>query len=131
MFDKLKLLAMYARLPQTEREALDETIMNEGITDLVGLLNTMEFVTTYFKEQPSHKLTFKEFQATKTAQTWGEERCKEFGIDDTEAEVLVYEDNCYIECRQNGMYYLLIGNQDWFDHRLEVLERLLYDLWYL
>ena len=50
MFDKLKLLAMYARLPQTEREALDETIMNEGITDLVGLLNTMEFVTTYFEE---------------------------------------------------------------------------------
>ena len=50
MFDKLALLAMYAQLPQTEREALDETIMDEGINDLVSLLNTMEFVNTYFKE---------------------------------------------------------------------------------
>ena len=50
MFDKLALLAMYAQLPQTEREALDGTIMDEGINDLVSLLNTMEFVNTYFKE---------------------------------------------------------------------------------
>lgn len=77
------------------------------------------------------RLSFKEFQATKKAVTWGEERCKEFGIDDTKAEVLVYEDDCYIECRPDNMYQLQIGNQDWFDPRLEVLEQLLYDNWYL
>ena len=45
-----ELLRMYAQLPNTEREALDETIMDEGIHDLVGLIKAVELVNTYFKE---------------------------------------------------------------------------------
>ena len=52
MFDEIELLRMYAQLPQSEREALDETIMDLGITDLMGLIQAMEMVQTYFKEQP-------------------------------------------------------------------------------
>lgn len=50
MFDNTELLRMYAQLPTTEREALDETIMAEGITDLVGLLKAYSMVVTYFLE---------------------------------------------------------------------------------
>ena len=51
MLDEIELLRMYALLPQSEREALDETIMDQGITDLVSLIQTVKLVTTYFKEQ--------------------------------------------------------------------------------
>ena len=51
MFDEIELLRMYAQLPQSEREALDETIMDQGITDLVSMIQTVKLVTTYFKEQ--------------------------------------------------------------------------------
>ena len=50
MFDEIELLRMYAQLPQSEREALDETIMDQGINDLVSLIQTVKLVTTYFKE---------------------------------------------------------------------------------
>lgn len=50
MLDEIELLRMYAQLPQSEREALDETIMDQGITDLVSLIKTVKLVTTYFKE---------------------------------------------------------------------------------
>ena len=51
MFDEIELLRMYAQLPQSEREALDETIMDQGTNDLVSLIQTVKLVTTYFKEQ--------------------------------------------------------------------------------
>ena len=51
MLDEIELLRMYAQLPQSEREALDETIMDQGINDLVSLIQTVKLVTTYFKEQ--------------------------------------------------------------------------------
>lgn len=126
-----ELRALFAKLPETECLALDETIMDQGINTFDGLLKTMELIQTYFKEQPSPKLTFKEFQATKMAQTWDQARCQAACLDGESAEVLIYEDGCYIECRPDNMYQLQIGNQDWFDPRLEVLEQLLYDLWYL
>ena len=46
-----ELLRLYAQLPRTEREALDETIMDRGVTDLHELVKTMEVVQTYFEEQ--------------------------------------------------------------------------------
>lgn len=46
-----ELMAMYDALPETEREALDQAIMDQGITDLESLLHTMDMVKTYFKEQ--------------------------------------------------------------------------------
>lgn len=49
--DKLELMRLYSQLPQTERDALDETVMDQGIHDFVGLLQAMELVQTYFKEQ--------------------------------------------------------------------------------
>lgn len=126
-----ELRALFAKRPETERQALEETVMDQGICTFDGLLKTMELVTTYFEEQPSPKLTFKEFQATKVAQTWDQAQCQAACLDGESAEMLVYEDGCYIECRPDNMYQLQIGNQDWFDPRLEVLEQLLYDLWYL
>ena len=126
-----ELRALFAKLPETECLALDETIMDQGICTFDGLLKTMELVQTYFKEQPSTKLTFKEFQATKKAQTWNQARCQDEGLDGESAEMLVYEDGCYIECRPDNMYQLTIGNLDWFTPNLEPLEQLLYDNWYL
>lgn len=77
------------------------------------------------------KMTFKEFQATRTAKTWDQARCQEMAEDAETLEVLEYDDgNSYIVCLPDGMYELVIGNQDWFDARLEMLEQLLYDNWY-
>lgn len=49
--DKLKLMELYSKLPQSERDALDETIMDQGINCLKDLLETVELVETYFEEQ--------------------------------------------------------------------------------
>lgn len=50
MFDEIEFGRMYAQLPQTEREALDETIMDQGVHDLKSLIATVRMVNTYFKE---------------------------------------------------------------------------------
>ena len=50
MFDEIELGRMYAQLPQTEREALDETIMDQGVNGLKSLIETVRMVETYFKE---------------------------------------------------------------------------------
>ena len=50
MFDEIELGRMYALLPQTEREALDETIMDQGVHDLKSMIATVRMVNTYFKE---------------------------------------------------------------------------------
>ena len=126
-----ELRALFAKLPETECLALDETIMDQGICTFDGLLKTMELIQTYFKEQPSPKLTFKEFQATKVAQTWGPEDCRNERLDSESAEVLVYEDGCYIECRSGGHFHLIIECGEWLSNDLASLEQLLYDLWYL
>lgn len=126
-----ELRALFAKLPETECLALDETVMDQGICTFDELLKTMELIQTYFKEQPSPKLTFKEFQATRVAQTWGPEDCVINGLDDESAEVLVYEDGCYIECRPGNVYQLQINSSGWFDPNLEKLERILYDTCYL
>lgn len=77
------------------------------------------------------KLSFKEFQESCKAVTWDKARCQEMGHDENSLEVLEYADgNSYIECYPNNMYGLTIGNLDWFDARLEMLEQLLYDNWY-
>ena len=51
MFDEIELLRMYAQLPQTEREALDEAIKGCEIVTLTSLLYAFNMVNTYFKEQ--------------------------------------------------------------------------------
>lgn len=48
---KQLMLLRYVALPETEREALDEAIMDKGITDLTSLLAAMQMVETYFDEQ--------------------------------------------------------------------------------
>ena len=126
-----ELRALFAQLPETERLALDETVMDRGVTDFDELLKTVELVQTYFKEQPSSKLTFKEFQATRKAVTWDQARCQNEGFECVSMDVLEYEDGCYIECRPGSMYQLIIGNLDWFMSNLETLEQLLYDKYYL
>jgi hypothetical protein len=131
MFSEIEFGRMYAELPQTEREALDETIHDQGVSDLKSLIAAIRMVETYFKEQPSPKLTFKEFQATKRAVTWDKAKCQEMGQEEETLEVLEYADgNSYIVCLPDGMYELVIANEDWYDARLEMLEQLLYDRWY-
>ena len=74
------------------------------------------------------KLTFKEFQDTRKAVTWGKARYQAEGTDEVSMDVLEYSDgNLFIECYPNKMYGLTIGNLYWFDARLEMLEQLLYD----
>lgn len=51
MFDEIELLRMYAQLPRTEREALDEAIKGCEIVTLTSLLYAFNMVNTYFKEQ--------------------------------------------------------------------------------
>ena len=50
MFDKTELLKMYARLPQTEQDAIDQVIMDEGISHFQALIDAMDMVQNYFKE---------------------------------------------------------------------------------
>lgn len=50
MFDNSALLAMYAQLPTSERDALDETILDPGINNFESLVQAIELVNTYFKE---------------------------------------------------------------------------------
>ena len=76
------------------------------------------------------KLTFEEFQATRTAKTWDQARCQAEGTDEVSMDVLEYEDG-YIECLPQGMYQLTIGSQSWCMTDLESLENLLYVHWYL
>lgn len=74
------------------------------------------------------KLTFKEFQDTRKAVTWGQARCQAEGTDEVSMDVLEYSDgNLFIECHPDFMYQLVIGELIWFDARLEMLEQLLYD----
>ena len=138
MFDEIELGRMYAQLPQTEREALDETIMDQGINSLKSLIAAVSMVETYFKESSMSKLSFKEFQATRKAVTWDKARCQAEGFNDESMEVLRYgdgedtlEDGLFIECHPDFMYQLVIGELIWFDARLEMLEQLLYDHRYL
>lgn len=122
---------IYQGLNNFDAAALNETIMDAGITSFPELEAAWNQAIKFLDEQPdSDKLSFTAFQATRVAKTWDQARCQEMGYDDESMSVLEYEDGCYIECCPDNMYYLLIGNQDWFDCRLEVLEQLLYDLWY-
>jgi 2-hydroxy-3-keto-5-methylthiopentenyl-1-phosphate phosphatase len=46
-----ELMKIYQNLPETEREALNETIMDQGVTDFDSLLKAFEMVKTYLQEQ--------------------------------------------------------------------------------
>lgn len=77
------------------------------------------------------KLSFEEFQATRTAKTWDQARCQAEGFDEESMEVLEYEGGGFIECLPFNMFQLTIGNLDWYEPNLEMLEQLLYDLYYI
>lgn len=71
--------------------------------------------------------SFKEFQASREAQTWDQAKLQSECLEGESAEMLVYECDYYIECRPGNMYQLTIHNHDWFSNDLEKLERILYD----
>lgn len=125
-----ELRELHAQLPESECLAIDETIMDRGICTFDELMKTFDVITTYFNERPNAKLSFKAFQASKRAVTWGLAESNSNGLDGPTAEMLVYEDGCFIICLSDGRFQLIIECSEWLSNDLESLEQLLYDRWH-
>ncbi len=118
---------VYQGLNHNDATALNETIMDAGITSFPDLEAAWNMATKFLEEQ---KLSFKQFQATRRAMSATLEWCDANGLD-FPAEVLVYDEECFIKCCSDGTYYLIIGNEDWIDSDLEKLEDILFNRWYI
>lgn len=121
---------IYQELNNFDAAALNETIMDAGIMSFPELEAAWNKATKFLDEQPdSDKLSFTAFQASKKAVSASLEWCDANGLE-FPAEVLIYEDECFIECRSGGHFQLIIECSEWFSNDLGSLERLLYDRWY-
>lgn len=77
------------------------------------------------------KLSFAEFQ--KSAKHGKAEKFPELmhGNDlQPDQEIIVYDDGSFIEKGENGIYALIIGNQEWAGKDLAKIEKTLYTEWY-
>ena len=74
-------------------------------------------------------LSFKEFQATRVARSLTPDEMDRRGLEPTHSEVFEYDDRCFIFCREDGLYELLVG-RSWRSMDLEFLERKLFTEWY-
>ena len=119
----------YQNLCPADKEALDEAIMDMGITNYTALIKAVAIAETYMCEVNGQK-TFKEFQASREALTKGPEWCDENGFDAPSMEVLQYDQGSFIIVERPGQFHLIIGASEWRSNNLESLERLLYDRWY-
>lgn len=119
----------YKSLSQANQEALNEAIMDMGITSYDDLIQAVEVAETFICEA-TMLLTFKQFQATRVARTMNEAWCDEFYPGVSSAEALVYDTGCFILVKSPGQFHLVIGHNEWYSNHLESLERLLYDRWY-
>lgn len=121
---------IYMNLNNNDSVALNESIMDAGITSFTDLEDAWNQATKFLDEQlDSKKLSFKQFQATKRAVSASLEWCDANGLE-FPCEVLIYDEECFIECRSGGHFQLLIECSEWFSNDLGSLERLLYDRWY-
>jgi len=125
----MEFMKAYRSFNQPTKEALDEAIMNLGVTDYESLTKAMDLANTFICEASMH-LTFEQFQSSRKASTKGRGWCEDQGLDVPEAAVLMYDTECYILIVAPGDYNLIIGNNEWVSNDLESLERLLYDKWY-
>ena len=126
----MEFMKTYQNLDRPNKEALDEAIMDQGITDYESLTKAMGLANTFLCEATS-RLTFEQFQRSKVAQIKNREWCQDQGLDVwTVLPVLMYDTECYIVIVAPGDYNLIIGNCEWRSNNLESLERILYDRWY-
>ena len=119
----------YQNLCSADKEALDNAIMDMGITNYPALIKAVAIAETYMCEVNGQK-TFKEFQASREALTKGPEWCDENGFDAPSMEVLQYDQGSFIIVERPGQFHLIIEASEWRSNNLESLERLLYDRWY-
>ena len=118
-----------SNLSPANKAALDEAIMDLGITDYPALVKAVNLAQTFMCEATGC-LTFEQFQRSKQAVTKGRAWCQDQGLDISEAAVLMYDTECYIVIVAPGQFHLIIGHDEWRSNTLESLERLLYDKWY-
>lgn len=121
---------IYQNLNHNDAAALNESIMDAGITSFPELEAAWNQATKFLTEQEPRKLSFPEFQASKRAVSASLEWCDSNGLE-FPCEVLIYEDECFIECRSGGHFQLIIECSEWFSNDLESLERILYDRWFI
>lgn len=119
----------YQNLCAADKEALDEAIMDMGITNYPALTKAVAIAETYMCEVNFQK-TFKDFQASRQALTKGQDWCDENGLEGPTAEVLEYDQGSFIIVQSPGAFHLIIECSEWRSNNLESLEKLLYDRWY-
>ena len=119
----------YQNLSACNKLALDEAIMDQGITNFKSLNAAIDLAQTFICEA-SMRLTFNQFQAARQALTMDHFWCEEQGLDTSSAEVLMYPEGSFIIVTAPGQFYLVIECSEWRSNNLESLERILYDRWY-
>ncbi len=125
----MEFMKAYQNLNRPNKEALDEAIMDQGITGYESLTKAMDLANTFICEA-SMRLTFKQFQASKEAKTMDQGWCEDNWLDTSSAEVLMYPEGSFIIVTAPGQFYLIIEYNEWRSNNLESLERILYDRWY-
>ena len=125
----MEFMKAYQNLNRPNKEAVDEAIMDQGITDYESLTKAMDLANTFICEA-SMRLTFEQFQASKEAKTMDQGWCEDNGLDASSAEVLIYPEGSFILVTSPGQFHLIIGYNEWRSNNLESLERILYDRWY-
>ena len=119
----------YQNLCPANKEALDEAIMDMGITNYPTLTKAVAIAETYMCEATT-LLTFKQFQAARQALTMDHFWCEDNGLGASSAEVLMYPEGSFILVTSPGQFHLIIGPNEWRSNNLESLEQILYDRWY-
>lgn len=125
----MEFMKAYQNLNRPNKEALDDAIMDQGITDYESLTKAMDLANAFICEA-SMLLTFKQFQASKEAKTMDQGWCEDNGLDASSAEVLMYPEGSFILVTSPGQFHLIIEYNEWRSNNLESLERILYDRWY-
>jgi hypothetical protein len=125
----MEFMKAYQNLNRPNKEALDEAIMDMGITNYPALIKAVAIAETYMCEV-SFRKTFKEFQAAKRAFTAAEAWGEYAGFEDESMEILEYPEGSFIIVERPGQFHLTIAYHEWRSNNLESLERILYDRWY-
>ena len=125
----MEFMKAYQNLNRPNKEALDEAIMDQGITGYESLTKTMDLANTFICEA-SMQLTFEQFQAAKRASTAAEAWGEYAGFEDESMEILEYPEGSIIIVERPGQFHLTIAYHEWRSNNLESLERILYDRWY-
>ena len=125
----MEFMKTYQNLDRPNKEALDEAIMDHGISNYESLTKAMDLANTFLCEA-TMRLTFKQFQAARQALTMDHLWCEDNDLGASSAEVLEYPDGSCILVTSPGQFHLIIAHHEWRSNNLESLERLLYDRWY-